>query len=252
MQILKVIARLMDYPTQEVGEHRHDLATAIADAREISPEMRARLLDTLQHIYDIPLLDAEESYCQLFEQGRSLSLLLFEHVHGESRDRGQAMVDLMEVYHSHDFIIDQRELPDYIPLFLEYLAHRPDMEAREWLADVSHILARLGARLLERESSYGHLFGALLMICAKSDVMAEEQQAIEGEERDDTIEAIDREWEEAAVTFSPAAEECDSKTSAQPPSPRPQPLNWVEPQSNQPLVVNKTNENIEPIGGQIQ
>jgi nitrate reductase delta subunit len=247
MQILTVIARLMDYPCQAVRDHQSDMAIAIGDAREISPAMRTELLNTLQQIYQIPLLDAEEGYCQLFEQGRSLSLLLFEHVHGESRDRGQAMVDLMAVYDSHGFVIDQRELPDYIPLFLEFLAHRPDMEAREWLADVSHILARLGARLLERESAYGHLFSALLMICGKSEVMAEEQRAVNGEERDDTIEAIDREWEEAAVTFSPPDDsDCGSKSTQAPNSNRPQPLNWVDAQAHQPQSIN------EATGGQRQ
>ena len=150
MDILKVIACLMDYPTQDVAEHKGELALVISQAKEISPDHRARLLETLHDIYNGELMDAEERYTGLFEQGRSLSLHLFEHVHGESRDRGQAMVDLMAEYASNGFEIDSKELPDYIPMYLEYLSNRPDLEAREWLADVSHILSLLGARLIER------------------------------------------------------------------------------------------------------
>ncbi|MEB0183005.1 nitrate reductase molybdenum cofactor assembly chaperone, partial [Pseudomonas sp. CCC3.2] len=84
----------------------------------------------------------------------SLSLLLFEHVHGESRDRGQAMVDMMAQYEAAGFAIGVKELPDYIPLYLEFLSTREDIEAREGLADVSHLLALLAARLEERESAY--------------------------------------------------------------------------------------------------
>ena len=247
MQILKVIARILDYPCQETREHLDDLAAVIRDSRDISPDMRASLLDTLNEVYRIALMDAQENYSLLFEQGRSLSLLLFEHVHGESRDRGQAMVDLMEVYESKGFVIDQRELPDYIPLFLEFLAHQPDLDAREWLADVSHILARLGARLLERESGYSHLFAALLMIAGKSEAMAVERQQVAGEERDDTAEAIDQEWEEAAVTFSPA-DGCGVQET-RPDNNSPKPVRWVEA----PHVQQTMQQTINPsTGGPIQ
>ena len=243
MQILKVIARLMDYPQAETRAHREGLATAITAAREISPDMRSALLTTLDQVYGVAQLDAEESYSLLFEQGRSMSLLLFEHVHGESRDRGQAMVDLMDVYQRQGFVIDQRELPDYIPLFLEFLSHQDAMEAREWLADVSHILARLGARLQERDSPYSHLFEALLMIAGQSDTLTEERQKISGEERDDTREAIDREWEEAAVTFSPPEDGACASNTGQTDSNASQPVHWVEAPNPTPQT------NKEPNGG---
>src|SRR5690606_22756321 len=79
------------------------------------------------------LVDVQARYSELFDKGRALSLLLFEHVHGESRDRGQAMVDLMAQYEAAGFAIGVRELPDYIPLYLEFLATREDLEAREGL-----------------------------------------------------------------------------------------------------------------------
>ena len=201
MDILKIISRLMSYPSEDMQSHTTDIAEAIDASREISPEMRSRLKNLLLDIYGNDLMDAQEAYTGLFDRGRSLSLLLFEHVHGESRDRGQAMVDLMSVYESNGFSISVRELPDYIPLYLEYLSQRPHLEAREGLADVSHILGLLSARLQERQSSYAALFDALLMISGVNVDIDELRKTTADEKRDDTPEELDKIWEEEAVTF---------------------------------------------------
>ena len=98
MRILRIISRLLDYPRAELLTHRADLALEIGKSRELSPQMRSRLQAALGSLCDGDLMDAQENYGLLFDQGRSVSLHLFEHVHGESRDRGQAMVDLIDVY----------------------------------------------------------------------------------------------------------------------------------------------------------
>lgn len=210
MDILKVIACLMHYPNADLQKNKGELAMVISRAREISPDQRADLLAIVDEIYGGELMDAEENYGILFDQGRSMSLHLFEHVHGESRDRGQAMVDLMNVYETNGFEMNSRELPDYIPLYLEYLARRPEMEAREWLCDVHHILARIGARLEERESCYSHLFGALLTIAGQPNAMDAERVEVAKEVPDNTLEAIDKEWEEVAVTWGSDNLSCPS------------------------------------------
>ncbi|WP_461517745.1 nitrate reductase molybdenum cofactor assembly chaperone [Porticoccus sp.] len=215
MDILKVISRLMDYPKAELQAQVAELESAILDSREISPAMRQRLTGLLHQIYDGDLMDAQELYSGLFDRGRALSLLLFEHVHGESRDRGQAMVDLLALYESLGYHIEVRELPDFIPLYLEFLAHRPDLEAREGLADVAHILGLLSARLRERESDYDALFDSLLMISGVPVNLEELRSKAAGEERDDTPEALDKIWEEEAVTFG-AGDSCPSN-APQPP-----------------------------------
>ena len=167
MRILKVISLLLDYPDQHLRDGHAELAQAIGAAREISPAQRIALRRLLDELTEGDLMDVQERYTDLFDRGRALSLLLFEHVHGESRDRGQAMVDLMAQYTEAGFDIGVRELPDYIPLYLEYLATCEDLEAREGLADVSHLLALLAARLQERESPHAACFGALLQIAGE-------------------------------------------------------------------------------------
>lgn len=221
MQTLKVISRLLDYPSAELLEQRAELYMLIGTLREISPDMRETLLQLARNIYGQPLIDAESQYTQLFDGGRSLSLHLFEHVHGESRDRGQAMVDLMAQYEAAGFQIAVRELPDYIPMYLEYLATRDPIDARVGLVDIAHILNLLYARLHERESSYKALFAALLQVAGLEPDIAPLRQQVTAELQEETPEALDREWEEEAVTFGPdAASGCSVKepVAAAPPA----------------------------------
>lgn len=240
MEILKVLGLLINYPTIEVGAHRADLEESVKNSREISPALRSRLLASIASIYQGDIMDAQENYGLLFDQGRSMSLHLFEHVHGESKDRGQAMVDLMDIYKQQGFEMAALELPDYIPLFLEYLATRPDMEAREWLADVAHILAQLCARLYQRGNTedkfadhYAAMLESLLVIAGARTQLEEIREQVALETPDNTLEAIDKEWEETAVTFGPAADACspEEKTTVN----DTQALHWVDPNSNTPV-----------------
>jgi nitrate reductase molybdenum cofactor assembly chaperone NarJ/NarW len=139
-----------------------------------------------------------------------MSLLLFEHIHGESRDRGQAMVDLIDAYRKNGFELAAKELPDYLPLLLEYLSHRPPDEARDWLGHVKHIVGMLAARAAERRNPYEVLFAILVELAAGPlDVSVLRWRARE-EPRDDTAEVMDRLWEEEAVRFGAEAhaEDC--------------------------------------------
>lgn len=234
MQILKAISLLLDYPTEQLVAGRDELDQAIASAREISPPQRTALLELLELICANDLMDGQEHYGALFGRGRSLSLLLFEHVHGESRDRGQAMVDMMAQYEEAGFAIGIKELPDYIPLYLEFLSTRDDLEAREGLADVEHLLALLAARLEERESAYASCFRALLQIAGAEpmEAVAVVRAQVAAEVRDDSLEALDKLWEEEAVDFLQAEQQdrCPSMASA-PGKAREEsaiPLHWVD------------------------
>jgi nitrate reductase delta subunit len=202
MRNLKVISALMDYPEAELLEAAPELIAELNDDPFLETEQKTQLIGFIEHLAKQDLLDLQEMYVGLFDRGRSISLLLFEHVHGESRDRGQAMVDLMSVYEKQGFEISQRELPDFIPLFLEFLSLRPEQEVRQWLADVSHILALLETRLHQRESHYAVLFEALLSLTGVEVEREELREKVAGETRDDTPEALDKVWEEEMVRFT--------------------------------------------------
>lgn len=240
MEILRVISALMDYPTEDLQSLAEPIKEVIATAKEISPEMRERLIAFTDSIQKSDILDLQESYGEHFDRGRSLSLLLFEHVHGESRDRGQAMVDLMEVYEKAGFEISRKELPDYIPMYLEYLSTREDLEAREGLADVAHILGMLSARMQERNCEYACLMDALLMISGAHIDVSELRQKAANEERDDSLEAMDKIWEEEMVTFigDQGAEGCPSQTQrpVKLKEETPAAVHWVQPKATNSMA----------------
>lgn len=249
MKILKVLSLLIDYPTNELfeGETLALSKQIVSKSPLISPEVRQQIIDLIDDMIEIGSLEAQARYDGLFERGRSLSLWLFEHVHGESRDRGQAMVDLMDQYQQAGFEIGLKELPDYLPMYLEFLAYQAavtgdDIQIRIDIADVSHIIALLAARLKDRGSLYEGCFNALLKIAGKPLVVVEElQQQVKKEQRDDTKEALDEEWEEEVVDFLGAHQEerCPSSTqqlakgiaidrSVMPPKQVDAPVHWVD------------------------
>lgn len=237
MKILLVLSHLLNYPSQELQDAKDELIAVITAAKEIPPSSREQLSALVKELCESDLLTVQDKYDALFEQGRSLSLLMFEHVHGDSRDRGQAMVDLMAHYNEKGFHINVKELPDYIPLYLEFLAHGDPMDARVGLAEVGHILALLSARLQERDANYHAIFDALMIVGGVSakDINFKELKAkVAAEERDDTPEAFDKVWEEEQVTFmanqNPTAKSACSTTSDIPFKPKEeqaQPMHWV-------------------------
>ena len=193
MQILKVIACLLDYPDRSLADHRADIETLVTTA-DIDPALRDSLLGFIEHRASQDLMQWQSEYDGLFERGRSLALWLFEHVHGESRDRGQAMVDLVVQYRQAGLEISQHELPDYLPLFLEFLSTQGRDNAVSWLLDVEHILALLQCRLEKRDSDYTVLFQLLLSIANSQVDLSEIRERIADEKRDDSKQAIDKEW----------------------------------------------------------
>ncbi|MCI0667496.1 MAG: nitrate reductase molybdenum cofactor assembly chaperone [Methylococcaceae bacterium] len=201
MNTLKVISALLCYPDQGLFEHGDELSAVIRDEAVLPESDQLALTRFIEALCAKNLMDAQSEYVETFDRSRSLSLLLFEHVHGESRDRGQAMVDLMKIYEDNGFEIAVRELPDFIPLFLEYLSQRPEAEIIEWLGDVQHILALLRARLENRRNAYSVLFSALLNLIQANVDMESIQREVSGESRDDSPEALDEVWEEEMVTF---------------------------------------------------
>ncbi|WP_110636123.1 nitrate reductase molybdenum cofactor assembly chaperone [Salinicola salarius] len=207
MRSLIVLARLLDYPTQELQQAAAEMGEVIDAEAHLSRERRLGLKAWIERIANRNLLDLQADYVALFDKGRATSLLLFEHVHGESRDRGQAMVDLLAQYRAAGFELDARELPDYLPLFLEYLSTRDEEEIAGQLGEIAHILARLAARLSEREADHALAPAALLAMIGMENAVEEHAEAVNQEARDDTPAALDAVWEEEAVRFSAQSDE---------------------------------------------
>lgn len=200
MKSLKLISVLLEYPADDLWQHRDELVSAAGECQ--LPEARVvKLQGFVTDLMDKSAMEAQEDWLALFDRGRSMSLLLFEHIHGESRDRGQAMVDLMETYSKNGFEIATRELPDYLPLVLEYLSQRPMEEVIDWLKHTGPILELLAARASERQSPYALLFEILIEIGHGEVDLSVIRRKVATEARDDTPEVMDQVWEEEAVRF---------------------------------------------------
>ena len=201
---LKAISALLSYPTEALQEAKAELIEALQQDNLLPAEMIKAMSVLIDELAAGDIYDLQETYVGLFDRSRTLSLNLFEHVHGESRDRGGAMVDLVENYRAAGFEPASSELPDHIPVLLEFLAMRPIDEAREVLADAAHILEVLQTRLTRRESIYAPVFAALLHISGTvADKAAVAELLAIKEDDPDDLEALDEVWEESEVTFAP-------------------------------------------------
>ncbi|WP_430437857.1 nitrate reductase molybdenum cofactor assembly chaperone [Oceanibaculum nanhaiense] len=203
MKSFKALSALLNYPSAELVAAMPEIR-AVLTGEGLVPRSSLKALEPLLSSFETAeLYDLQERYVLLFDRSRSLSLHLFEHVHGESRDRGQALVDLSQLYDKNGFFIVANELPDFLPLFLEFLSTLPFGEATALLGETVHILAVLRQRLEKRESPYAALFAAVEALSA---VRADPKAAAEAAASDvmpDDLATLDREWEEAAVTFGP-------------------------------------------------
>ena len=224
MIMLKVLSALLSYPTAELQDALPELGDIISDDNGLPRTRRKALKALADELQDDDLYTAQERYVALFDRGRALSLHLFEHVHGESRDRGQAMVDLIDVYHHNGFELNARELPDYVPLFLEFLSQIPVPDAKSLLTDAMPVLILLEARLDRRQSHYAAVFGALEAIGGGAADAKSIRHKVAEEGADQTIVQMDQIWEEEAVTFLGSPDRtCGTGTTAE------QPVRWTTP-----------------------
>jgi nitrate reductase delta subunit len=198
---LRVLSALLRYPDAAVQQAAPELAGALASDGLLSAEQRARLQPLLDDLASTDLLDLQERYVGLFDRGRALSLHLFEHVHGESRDRGQAMVDLRDRYEAQGLEIAAKELPDYLPLMLEYLSVLPAAQAADELAQPGVILSALAERLEEKGTPYA----APMRILADLAGAGGEAFEIAPADDPDDLAALDAAWAEEQIRFDAPA-----------------------------------------------
>ncbi len=207
---LRVLARLLGYPDADLRA----ALPALRDALRAEGAVGAKRLQGLDTLIDSLLardvFDVETDYVELFDRGRATSLNLFEHVHGDSRDRGQAMVDLLQTYEQGGLFLDpsqaNREMPDYLPVVLEFVSTQPPAQAVGFMSEVAHILNAIYAALLKRRSLYAHVLGAAL------ELGGQPIEAVEVPEE----EALDAAWAEPDAFGG-----CTSKGQQRPEQPQP-------------------------------
>jgi len=203
---LRVLAALLGYPDARMRGYLPEMRNILRREDALSRERLAELEALAGSLAGADPMESEANYVELFDRGRGTSLHLFEHVHGDSRDRGPAMIDLAQTYEKAGLYLAPGELPDYLPAVLEFVSSQPPPEARAFLGEMAHIFNAIFNALQRRDSPYASVLGALLELAgekAQPVKLAAEQ-------------ALDESWEEPVVFDG-----CSSKGQAAPGQPQP-------------------------------
>lgn len=203
MITFKALGALLDYPTAELQAALDEVEQAVAEERALPASELDGVRAVIDRLRRSDIMDAQEYWIGLFDRSKRLALHLYEHSYGESRDRGQAMVNLALTYRMNGFELNAAEMPDYLPLFLEFLSVIPEVHARRYLTDAIEIVEALRIRLEERDSTYAALLSALVTLASR-EADVNEVEAILAEEPQDPadLEALDKEWAEEPIDFT--------------------------------------------------
>ncbi len=164
---LRVLAALLGYPNAQLRADLPEMAELLAIEAALPPARRAELDALMLSLARSNALQAESDYVELFDRGRATSLHLFEHVHGDSRERGPAMIDLGQTYEAAGLVLAEGELPDYLPAVLEFVSTQPAREARAFLGEMSHIFNAIFGALQHHGSAYASVLGALIELAGE-------------------------------------------------------------------------------------
>ncbi len=200
----KALSALLCYPSADLKEAAGVIGDTLRQEEILSQDAISAIQPLLDDLANMDIYDLQERYVILFDRSRTLSLNLFEHVHGEGRERGSAMVDLVETYRAGGYDLTSTELPDHLPILLEFISTRSREEAKELLQDAGHIIAALAERLQRRESVYAAVLASLAEFAeiSKSAELVQELLTVADDDPED-LQALDDIWEEAEVTFGP-------------------------------------------------
>jgi nitrate reductase molybdenum cofactor assembly chaperone NarJ/NarW len=203
---LRVLAALLDYPDARMRECLPEMRGILRREGALSRDRQAELEALIGSLAGDDPLQCEADYVELFDRGRGTSLHLFEHVHGDSRERGPAMIDLAQTYEKAGLYLAPGELPDYLPAVLEFVSTQPPAEARAFLGEMAHIFNAIFNALQRRESPYASALGALL------ELAGEKAQAVKQADEP----PLDESWAEPLVFDG-----CSTKGQAAPGQPQP-------------------------------
>lgn len=213
---LRVLARLLSYPDSALRHDLADMRSALHADRALHQARKEELYALMRQLTAGTPLDTESEFVELFDRGRATSLHLFEHVHGDSRERGPAMIDLVQTYEKAGLFLGPDEMPDYLPVVLEFVSTQPTREARAFLSEMAHIFNAIFNALQQRQSAYASVLGALL------ELAGETAHAVKLA----PDEPLDASWEEPVVFDG-----CSAKGQTKPG--QPQAIHFVKNQATQ-------------------
>jgi nitrate reductase delta subunit len=203
---LRILAALLGYPDAQLRGHLPEMAALLKEDRALSPTRCGEVVALMTALRRGDPLESEAAYVELFDRGRATSLHLFEHVHGDSRERGPAMIDLGQTYEKAGLVLAEGELPDYLPAVLEFVSTQPQAEAKAFLGEIAHLLKGIFGALRKRDSAHASVLGALL------EMAGQKAEAVEPAPEP----PLDESWAEPVVFDG-----CSTQGQARPGQPQP-------------------------------
>jgi len=186
----------LSYPQADWIEYCDELEQVLESEKLLSKQKTKGLSELIQRLKTSDLIETQERYVATFDRGASHSLHLFEHIHGESRDRGQAMIDLLEMYNANGLDVGTSDLPDYLPVFLEFLSTANIKIASHFLGETQKVLMLIRERLAKKELDYKHVFAALIELADGKVNRSEIKKIVAAEKDEDNFEHVDENWVE--------------------------------------------------------
>ena len=199
---LRALSRLLQYPDRELMDHLSEVAAALYEMPKLSKKVQVGLEEFVNNLEASDLMDSQENYVECFDRGRATSLHLFEHVHGDSRERGQAMVDLLQTYKEGGLQLSANELPDHLSIILEFASTLPLDQAKQFVGEMAHILNAVYSTLVARDNRYAWLIAAAI------EFSGEKFKVVELKIQE---ESMDEEWAEP-----PAFGGCSTRGQSKP------------------------------------
>ena len=206
---LRVLAALIGYPDNRLRGDLPEMRELLRVESALSASRLAEVDALMNMLQGTDPFESEAAYVDLFDRGRATSLHLFEHVHGDSRERGPAMIDLGQTYANAGLLLAEGELPDYLPAVLEFVSTQPPAEASAFLGEMAHIFKSIFAALARRDSAYASALAALLDLAGESIGAPVDAQAQPGKAPNE--ESLDASWVEPEVFAG-----CSSQGQARP------------------------------------
>jgi nitrate reductase molybdenum cofactor assembly chaperone NarJ/NarW len=164
---LRALALLLGYPDAALRQRLPELLQAIDQEAVIPAARREELHAFAADLLRQDAMDVEARYVETFDRGHATSLHMFEHIHGDSRQRGPAMVDLVQTYEKAGLLLAPEELPDHLCVVLEFASTQPPKLATEFLGEMAHILTAIFSALQQRGSPYAAAIAAVLELCGQ-------------------------------------------------------------------------------------
>ena len=159
---LRALGYLLSYPDAQLRSVMPQLVDALRSEGALTSERMSEIEAVCQHLAALDPLEVEARYVDNFDRGRQTSLHLFEHVHGDSRDRGPALIDLLQTYEKAGLQFEADELPDHLPVVLEFASTLAPEACCDFIGEFAHILNSVHDALEGRQSSYAQAVAAVL------------------------------------------------------------------------------------------